>query len=118
MSRGPKVPQPGAPCSMNMGTALFTDRQPRWVGRTYPGDEVVLQVEDLELSAPLLQVFNPLDVLLMEGHFLQGEDLPLVVLRPPPHHVLRDCRIERTQQTLDKAGVDRSLMIDSTTYVA
>ena len=94
MSRGPKVPRSVAPCSMNMGTLLLTER-PRW-GRTYPGDEVVLQVEDLELSAPLLQVFNPLDVLLMEGQFLQGEDLPLVVLRPPSHHVLRDCQIERT----------------------
>ena len=58
MSRGPKVPQPGAPCSMNMGTALFTDRQPRWVGRTYPGDEVVLQVEVVQ-PPQLWEVFSP-----------------------------------------------------------
>lgn len=57
---------------------------------TYPGDEVVLQVEDPQVSAPPVDVFDPLDVLLMQRNFLQGEDLTLVVLGPSADHVLCD----------------------------
>lgn len=57
---------------------------------TYLGDEVVLQVEDPQLPAPAADVLDPLDVLLVQRNFLQGEDLALVVLRPAADHLLCD----------------------------
>ncbi len=42
---------------------------------TYSGDEVVLQVEDLQISAPPVDMIDLLDVLLMQRNFLQREDL-------------------------------------------
>ena len=57
---------------------------------TYSGDEVVLQVEDPQVSAPPVDVFDPLDVLLVKRNFFQREDLTLVVLGPPADHVLCD----------------------------
>lgn len=59
---------------------------------TYPGDEVVLQVEDPQLPAPAADVLDPLDVLLVQRNFLQGEDLALVVLSPAADHLFCDWR--------------------------
>lgn len=49
-----------------------------------------MQVEDPQVPAPPVDVLDPLDVLLMQRNFLQGEDLTLVVLGPSADHVLRD----------------------------
>lgn len=57
---------------------------------TYPGDEVVLQVEDPQLPAPAANVLDPLEVLLVKGNFLQREDLALVVLRTTADHLFGD----------------------------
>lgn len=57
---------------------------------TDPGDEVVLQVEDPQLPAPPVHVFDPLDVLLVQRNLLQGEDLAVVVLGPPTDQLLCD----------------------------
>ncbi|KAG7218634.1 hypothetical protein INR49_019993, partial [Caranx melampygus] len=43
-------------------------------------------VEDLQVPTPPVQVFDPLDVLLMQRHFLQGEDLTLVVFSSAADH--------------------------------
>ncbi len=48
----------------------------------YPSYEVVLQIKDLEVGAHVAQQLNLLNVLLMEGHLLQAEYQPLIVLRP------------------------------------
>lgn len=61
------------------------------------GDEVVLHVEDLQVSAPPLDVLDLLDVLLMQRNFLQGEDLAVVVLGPPADQVLRDWAHKNTK---------------------
>lgn len=58
--------------------------------RTYPRDEVVLQVEDSQVTAPPVQVLEPLDVLLVERELLEREDLTVVVFRAPAYHVLGD----------------------------
>lgn len=57
---------------------------------TDPGDEVALQVEDPQVSAPPVDVLHPLDVLLVQRNLLQGEDLALVVLGPLADQVLCD----------------------------
>lgn len=57
---------------------------------TDPGDEVVLQVEDPQLPTPPVEVFDPLDVLLMQRNFLQGEDLTLIVLGAPADQIFCD----------------------------
>lgn len=46
--------------------------------------EVILKIKDLQIPAPALDVLDPLDVLLMQGDLLQGEDLTLVVLGATP----------------------------------
>lgn len=58
---------------------------------TDPGDQVVVQVQDLQAPAPQLQVLDPLDVLLVQRDLLQGPDLTIVVLRTPPQQLLCDC---------------------------
>lgn len=57
---------------------------------TDSGDEVVLQVEDPQLPAPPVHMLDPLDVLLVQRNLLQGEDLTVVVLGPPPDQLLCD----------------------------
>lgn len=65
---------------------------------TNSGNEVVLQVEDPQVSAPPVDVLDPLDVLLMQRNFLQGEDLTLVVFGPPANHFLCDWTDTDTQR--------------------
>lgn len=76
----------------NVFHALRTVWNPRCDQQlTDPGDEVVLQVEDLQVPAPAVDVLDLLDVLLVKRDFLQGQDLAIVVLGPPPDHFLCDC---------------------------
>lgn len=55
-------------------------------------DQVGLQEEDFQLTAPILNVLNPLDILLMQRELLEAEDEQLVVLRLFPDELLGNCK--------------------------
>ncbi len=46
------------------------------------GDEVVLKIQHLEVSAGITEQFNPLDILLMKSDLLEGGQQSIVMLCP------------------------------------
>lgn len=70
---------------------------------TYAGDEVVLQVQDPQVPAPSVNVFDFLDVLLVQRNLLQGEDLTVIVLSSAADHVLCDWT-DKTETVKNSAG--------------
>lgn len=53
------------------------------------GDEVVLKIQHLEVSAGITEQFNPLDVLLMKSDLLEGSEQSIVVLCPLSEKISR-----------------------------
>ena len=55
-----------------------------------PADEVVLQVEDAQMAAQLVDQLDALDALLVQSNLLQRRQAAVVVLRPAHEELLRD----------------------------